>query len=167
MTSETKEISFGNFKFTPREFNEENLESGLVLSFKISLPKEQHDELFRFYKTNDYFEVTIDNNRTKLMRLGRPFYSNHDEFIKYKIILVSKEYDENVDGELPFHESDPNMSNIIAFNSAYTEELEKLLIRKSILTEEEVQKLRIKSKQSIDDKKFEFGKLDDVDKYSL
>ncbi|MFH5833754.1 hypothetical protein [Halalkalibaculum sp. DA384] len=166
MDKEINEISFNQFKLTPRDLRVEDLKPGLILKFKTELPKERHEELIQLYKTHDFFEVSIGDSETKIMRFGRPFYSEHDNIIKYHIILVSKEYDENVNGDRPVHDSDPNMGNIIAFNNAYIEELENLLIDKKNLNREEIQKLRTKSEKNIPNKKFEFGKLDDVDKYA-
>lgn len=125
MNEKIREISFERFNLTPRNVKIEDLEPGLILRFNTELPRERHRELVNFYKNNDYFEVSINDEKLRIMRFGRPFYSDHKSIIKYHIILVSKEYDKNINGNRPVHDSDPNMRDIIAFNNAYIEQLEK------------------------------------------
>lgn len=165
MTDNIKSIHFNGFTLKPN-YLKINDRDGLHIKFKTQLPKEMHGELINFMEQSEYFTVKFDDADEVKMRFGLPHYSEHEDIMKYHLVLVSKEYDNNLDerhGNM--HPNDPNKNNMIAFNSAYIEALEKKLVENNILTEEDLDKIKEEAKENIYIKKFEMGKIDDITKY--
>ena len=117
----------------------------IIIHATIKSTEEQREETKKAIGENEYFKVIRPgiSNDVLNMRFGKTIWSKHDGYIKRNIVLVEKKYDLKDNNIKPFFWPElGNMQQMLAKNISYTEILEKVLISKGIMTQEEIQKVR-------------------------
>lgn len=94
-------------------------------------------------------------------------WSKHEDDIKHELLLVEKSYDEAKERFSGLFEPEMSrMQHMIANHVEILEELFTTLINKGLLEVEEASDIRARATQRIWEKKKEFYRVDDIDKFA-
>ena len=106
------------------------------------------------------------SNKELEMRFGVPLWSEEENRIKERLIIVEKIYDENKSksGSL-FQPEMSNIQNKLAYTENLNAELINLLLSKEILTSDEVENIKEKAELDIKNTWYDFYKVEDIDNF--
>ncbi len=124
----------------------DNYNKAIVIRAIIKNTEEQRKKINKAIGENKYFKVVRPgiNNEILEMRFGKTIWSKHEDYIKRSITLVEKKYDENEKIKRPLLWPElNNMMGIIAKNTVYIEKLEKILKENNIITNENIEEIKV------------------------
>ena len=161
-------LTVGGVNFYPYSYKEEFIHDGLRIEVKVKLSEFEFAELKKLIEKNDYFKVIrhgiSDEPREMIFEL--PFWSKHEETIKYKIILKEKKCFETQKNF--FDQSSQwisNMSLLLAKQDGILKELLAILISKNLLTNEEITIIEEKASKQTLDRQIDFCRVEDIDEF--
>ena len=128
------------------EYNKEK--NAIIITVIVKTTEEEREKMIEVIGDQKYFEVIrndIDKKPT-IMRFGMNFWSKHDGYIKRKLTLVGKEYDDTKSSNV-FKGLVPEISKmreLVAQNTQYIQVLEEILLKKEYLTKDEIDEIHEK-----------------------
>lgn len=158
-----------DFAVKPYFYEEEFKDDCLFVTAFVRLTSDEFDQLKTIYFGDIYFPVTRKgiNDEPKEMRFGKIIWSKDEDIIKFKIYLVDKQYDTGRGVSLGLFE--PEMSNVkhtLADNTEKLAALLRMLEEKSLLTSEEIERVKTVSDKDYNSRMLEFERVKDIDKYA-
>lgn len=160
-------LIIGDLEVFPYEYKEEHDEdkNAIIITAKVKLTKKES----KILRNNDrYFKVIRKgiSNKELEMRFGVPLWSEEENRIKERLIIVEKIYDENKSksGSL-FQPEMSNIQNKLAYTENLNAELINLLLSKEILTSDEVENIKEKAELDIKNTWYDFYKVQDIDNF--
>jgi hypothetical protein len=127
----------------PYEYREEVLEDGLTIWAKVVGTHADVTRLNRLIRTRGTFPVTRRGiqNEPREMRLGVAEWSEYEDRIKYRLVLVDREISEELRAELGRIE-EQNTRAALGYYVNLVDRLADLLVERGVLSRSEVDTLR-------------------------
>ncbi len=171
-----KSISIAGVKNEVIRYSEEtDDDSGAVIIYcVVKVPEADRLKMKEAIGDNKYFTVLPSAIRKSplTMRLGSVVWSQHEGYIKRNIVLVENKFDlaDIINTKaLPFVDLiDLSLSNVqreLAKNISYINCLESILVRKGIVTETEIAKIKNAVEREHEQEYRRFSIVDDAEKY--
>lgn len=142
----------------------EDAQDGLRIDVKVELSKDDNEQFLKIWANGGYFSVIRRGiqDEPREMRFGSVYWSEHVEKFKYDFVLVER----TTADEAPRHPWDlpgANARVYLAFEIALRRNLFDLLLKKGIISDEEIIVLKEKAKIEADKIEMEFHRVSDVD----
>lgn len=131
-----------DIELEPYLFEEEAKKDGLLITARVKVIRDTWNKIIEITnRENIYFPVIRQGISTEPveMRFGKIIYSENEEEVKFRIILVEKVEDDKRLGI--FQPELPNMKTKIIQNLYGFEELVQILKEKDMLSEEDIHRL--------------------------
>lgn len=163
-------LIIGDLEIFPYEYEEE-YDDAIISTVKVKLTKiesEKLDSLDGLENKDRYFKVIRKGiSEDKLdMRFGQVIWSEDGDFIKKKMTLVEKIYDENEETKSTLFQPEMgNMRSMIAYNRNLTNELMDLLLSKGVISSDEIEEIKEKAGANLAKTYRKFYKVSDVDEF--
>ena len=144
----------------------DNYRKSIIINAVIKNTEEQRENIKKAINEKRYFNVVRPgiNNSVLEMRFGKTIWSQHDGYIKRKIVLVEKKYDDNSKSihALGWPEIN-NIMTMLSKNVCYTELLEKVLLDNNIINEENIKQMKEQVELDYKNMQRQFFLVDDVE----
>lgn len=142
-------------------------ENGIVVQAKVKLTKEEMDKLNNLKDKDGYFDVIRQNISSKSikMRFGQLLWSEHNDFFKVDLSLVEDCYDKFNKPMILFEPDMSNIKDMLAYEKNLNNELINLLLNKEIISEFEIEDIKLRAKNNLKDTYRLFYKVKDVDTF--
>lgn len=145
-----------------------NLTNSIIINAIIKQTEDDRKRIRNNIGKEVYFDVIrkgINENAIR-MRFDKKIWSKHDDFIKFNIILVQEGYDNGGQQKLN-HQPLDNIEVYLAQQIAYSKLLEELLIKKELVSIDEVDKLKAQVEEKHTEYLQDYDLVDDVEDYDL
>lgn len=148
----------------PYEYREEVVGNGLTIRAKVIGREDDVIRLRALMRSRSTLWVTRRGiqEEPREMRLGVAEWSQADERIKYRLVLVDRELDSDARSELARIEEERNRA-ALGFYTSFLERLADLLVAKGALTPDELQSLRDAARADPGVTNHEMWRVADVD----
>jgi hypothetical protein len=148
----------------PYEYREEAVGDGLVIRAKLVGTEEDVLHLRQLVVERDAFSVARVGiqDEPRSMRLGVEEWSEFEDRVKYRIALVDVGLEAGLDEGLSGAESESSRA-ALAFYANYLERLAELMVRKGLLSREELRALRDTARAEPGVSRHELWRVADVD----
>lgn len=160
-TLKISELSIKPYKY------EQEYDNGIIITASAKLLKEDMKKFVNIQDGERYFNVVrfgINEKEIK-MRFGQVIWSENDDFFKVYFILVEECYDSINNFKGPFQPEMGNIMRMLAYQQNLNNELINLLLTKSIVNDEEIEDIKIKSEKCLNDTHRLFYKVKDIDEF--
>ena len=127
------------------EFDNHN--NAIIIQAVIKNTEEQRETINKTIGNNKYFKVIRPgiNNNILEMRFGKTIWSKHEDYIKRSIVLVEKQFDDNIGIKKPLLWPElNNMMDILAKDTVYIEQLERILKNNNLITDDNIKEIKAK-----------------------
>lgn len=141
--------------------------NSIIINTILKLSGQEKDTIINLQNDDQiYFDVNSLGIRdySITMRFGKIYWSKHEEYYKADITLVENKYDEENKGA--FNRMLVEQNNLILKLSEqieYNKLLEKILIEKKVLSEEDVIKINNEAKEKYKNSVWKFTLVEDVE----
>lgn len=162
---EIESLDIDELNVIPYEYEEE-YDNGIIIIAKIKLTKEEMDIFNSIKDGPKYFDVIRNgiSNKTIKMRFGKNIWSEDNGIFKLGIVLVEEVYDKYNAGNFDLSELEiRKLIDIVSYQRNFNNELLKILLDKDIVTEEEINDLKLKSEKEINESRRQIYKVEDLD----
>ncbi len=161
-------LIISGIEFSAYEYSERFYDKSLMIYAKIKLTSNEINKLIieKYSKNEIYFPVIRKgiNDEEKIMRFGQTFWSLTNGDYKFDLTLVEKSYDESEKKfKSHFGSKELNVEKFLAYNNNYLDELIKLLISKKLLSNKEVELIKNKANDNVEERIRDFYKVNDID----
>lgn len=139
----------------------------IIITVTVRTTEEERTKRKENIRENEYFEVIRPDISDKIinMRYGKCIWSKHDGFMKIRMTLVEKAYDEKEDRKRPFFWPEMgNIQEILAKSVVYINELEKNIISSNLLSEDTIKLIKKNVDKNYKDIMRDFYLVKDVEK---
>lgn len=139
----------------------------IIIDIILKLSEKEKNVIINLQRDGEiYFDVNSLGIRdySIVMRFGKIYWSKHEEYYKADITLVENKYDEENKGV--FDRMLVEQNNLIVKLSEqieYNKLLEKILIEKNVLSEEDVKKINNEAKGNYKNNVWQFTLVEDVE----
>jgi hypothetical protein len=136
-------LQIDNMELHPYEYREEILEEGLTIWAKVVGTHADVTRVNRLIRTRTSFPVVRRgiNNEPREMRLGVAEWSEYEDRIKYRLVLVDREVSEGVRAEMS-RLQEQNTRAALGYYANLVERLADLLVERGTITRAELDRLR-------------------------
>src|ERR1035437_6780223 len=90
-------IEFKGIIITPEKIKYVDQEPGAWIELRALLNAEEHSKIKQLWKSQEYFELIIDDSKKITVRLGNPNWSTNNDKYFYHLVFIENKYDENND----------------------------------------------------------------------
>jgi hypothetical protein len=148
----------------PYEYREEALEDGLTIWAKMVGNHADVTRINRLIRTRASLPVIRRgiHDEPREMRLGVAEWSEYEDRIKYRLVLVDREISENVRGDL-VRINEQNTRAALGFYANMVDRLAEALVERGALTREELDAIREGARAEPGIARHEFWHVADVD----
>lgn len=148
----------------PYEYREQVLEEGLTIWAKMVGTHADVTRINRLIRTRASFPVVRKGiqNEPREMRLGVAEWSEYEDRIKYRLVLVDKEIGEGVRAEL-VRIQEQNTHAALGYYVNLVDRLAEILVDRQVLTRRELEDLREGARAEPGVARHEFWHVADVD----
>lgn len=146
---------------------EQNYDNGITMRASVRVNEDELNKIREIQYRNDYFSVIrhgISEKRIS-MRFGKNVWSEHEGMYKVKLILIEECYDSDNNYRASYDPELPNMKRMLAYQKDLNDRLITLLLSKGIVSEEEIENIRVQAKNNYNETNELFYKVKDIDKY--
>ena len=157
-------LLLGDLELHPYEYRERILGEGLTIWAKLVGTEEDLERLRGTVRGREAFRVVRRGiqDQPREMRLGVAEWSMFDDRVKYRVVLVDADLNEEMRFELARIEEE-NSRAALSFYENVVERLTELLVHRGVVTLEEIQGLREAARSSPGVTRHEFWRVADVD----
>ena len=148
----------------PYEYREEVVGNGLTIRAKVIGAEDDVIRLRALMRSRTTLWVTRRgiHEEPREMRLGVAEWSQAEERIKYRLVLVDRELDSDGRSELARIEEEKNRA-ALGFYASFLERLADVMVAKGVLTREELQSLKDEARADPGVGNHEMWRVADVD----
>lgn len=160
-------LVINGFEIQPYEYSEE-YDNGIIINTKWRVSNEDKIALNNTIGEHTYFKVIRNGISEKEieMRFGKVLWSEDNGFIKEKVVLVEKVYDENKESTHRFLQPElDNIKEMLVQTTSLYNCLIELLIEKGSITSSELEKVKERAKQEEAKLFNKFFEVHDIDTY--
>jgi hypothetical protein len=153
----------------PHHYEERIQENGISISCRVKVSPEVAEQLWQMWISGEppnYFPVVRQgiSDEPRQMRFGRCTWSEHEDGVKYELVLVDRTVDESGEPFRGFNE--PELSNVMSMAASTTALVAALLDElgaTALLTDEQIARVREKAQEGYSRRAREFFRVNDVD----
>jgi hypothetical protein len=161
-------LKIGDLKLQPYVYSEKFVDKYLIIDpASVMVTRGDVAQLKGMILKDAYYPVvrTGINPEPREMRFGKVLWSEHENNIKFKLILVEKGYDELVKFPALNEPELSNLMQIVAENSEKLKELLAVLNSKGFLHSRDIQPINLKSKANAWKTLQLFTRVNDIDNW--
>ena len=161
-------LKIGDLKLQPYVYSEKFVDKYLIIDpASVMVTRDVAAQLEGMILKDAYYPVvrTGINPEPREMRFGKVLWSEQENNIKFKLILVEKGYDELVKFPALNEPELSNLMQIVAENSEKLKELLTVLNRKGVLDSKDVEVINSKSKANAWKTRRLFTGVNDIDNW--
>lgn len=160
-----------DIELIPYEYEETLSDNAIIIHAKVTVTKDIANRIEGFDENEKkYFTVIREGISEKpiKMRFGVNIWSENEDVIKYRLVIVEDKYDTEDDNRRSLnYPAAENVQSMTLYQKSYIELLADLFVDKDLLSKEEIERLKEKAEEEKYKNQRYIYQVKDVDKEGL